>query len=42
LATEYVVRAAPDGYTLLFVGAPNAINAALYSKLNFEFEGASM
>jgi len=37
LATEYVVRAAPDGYTLLFVGAPNAINAALYSKLNFEF-----
>jgi tripartite-type tricarboxylate transporter receptor subunit TctC len=37
LATEYVVRAAPDGYTLLFVGAPNAINAALYAKLNFEF-----
>jgi tripartite-type tricarboxylate transporter receptor subunit TctC len=37
LATEYAVRAAPDGYTLLFVGAPNAINAALYPKLNFEF-----
>ena len=37
LATEFVVRAAPDGYTLLFVGAPNAINASLYSKLNFEF-----
>jgi tripartite-type tricarboxylate transporter receptor subunit TctC len=37
LATEYVVRSAPDGYTLLFVGAPNAINAALYSNLNFEF-----
>jgi tripartite-type tricarboxylate transporter receptor subunit TctC len=37
LATETVVRAAPDGYTLLFVGAPNAINASLYSKLNFNF-----
>jgi tripartite-type tricarboxylate transporter receptor subunit TctC len=37
LATEFVVRAAPDGYTLLFVGAPNAINAALYPRLNFEF-----
>jgi len=37
LATEYAVRAAPDGYTLLFVGAPNAINATLYPKLNFEF-----
>jgi tripartite-type tricarboxylate transporter receptor subunit TctC len=37
LATEAVVRASPDGYTLLFVGAPNAINASLYSKLNFNF-----
>jgi tripartite-type tricarboxylate transporter receptor subunit TctC len=37
LATEFVVRAAPDGYTLLFVGAPNAINAALYSNLSFNF-----
>jgi tripartite-type tricarboxylate transporter receptor subunit TctC len=37
LATEFVVRAPPDGYTLLFVGAPNAINATLYPKLNFEF-----
>jgi tripartite-type tricarboxylate transporter receptor subunit TctC len=37
LAAEYVVRSAPDGYTLLVVGAPNAINAALYAKLNFEF-----
>jgi len=37
LATETVVRAAPDGYTLLFVGAPNAINASLYSKLSFNF-----
>lgn len=37
LATEFVARAVPDGYTLLFVGAPNAINAALYSNLNFNF-----
>lgn len=37
LATEFVVRAAPDGYTLLLVGAPNAINASLYPKLNFDF-----
>jgi tripartite-type tricarboxylate transporter receptor subunit TctC len=37
LATEFAVRAAPDGYTLLFVGAPNAINATLYSNLNFDF-----
>jgi tripartite-type tricarboxylate transporter receptor subunit TctC len=37
IATEAVVRAAPDGYTLLLVGAPNAINATLYDKLNFNF-----
>jgi tripartite-type tricarboxylate transporter receptor subunit TctC len=37
IATEAVVRAPPDGYTLLLVGSPNAINAALYSKLNFNF-----
>jgi tripartite-type tricarboxylate transporter receptor subunit TctC len=37
IATESVVRAAPDGYTLLFVGAPNAINATLYPRLNFKF-----
>jgi tripartite-type tricarboxylate transporter receptor subunit TctC len=35
IATETVVRAAPDGYTLLLVGAPAAINATLYSNLNF-------
>jgi tripartite-type tricarboxylate transporter receptor subunit TctC len=37
MATEAVVRAAPDGYTLLLVGTPNAINATLYEKLEFNF-----
>jgi tripartite-type tricarboxylate transporter receptor subunit TctC len=37
IATESVIRAAADGYTLLLVGAPNAINAALYQKLKFNF-----
>jgi len=37
LATEAVVRAAPDGYTLLLVTPANAINATLYDKLNFDF-----
>src|SRR5262245_47076600 len=37
IATEQVVRAAPDGYTLLWVGPPVAINATLYDKLNFNF-----
>ena len=37
LATEAVVRAVPDGYTLLLVGTPNAINASLYEKLEFNF-----
>jgi tripartite-type tricarboxylate transporter receptor subunit TctC len=37
VATEAVVRAAPDGYTLLMVSTPNAINATLYEKLNFVF-----
>ncbi len=32
-----VVRASPDGYTLLYVAIANAINAALYDKLNFNF-----
>jgi tripartite-type tricarboxylate transporter receptor subunit TctC len=35
IAAEAVVRAPPDGYTLLLVGAPAAINATLYEKLNF-------
>ena len=39
IATEAVVRAPPDGYTLLLVGPPNAINATLYDKLNFNFIG---
>jgi tripartite-type tricarboxylate transporter receptor subunit TctC len=37
VATEAVVRAKPDGYTLLLVGVPAAINATLYGKLNFNF-----
>jgi tripartite-type tricarboxylate transporter receptor subunit TctC len=35
IGTEAVVRASPDGYTLLQVGAYNTINASLYDKLNF-------
>ena len=35
IATEAVVRAAPDGYMLLFVTATNAINTTLYEKLSF-------
>ena len=31
------MRAAPDGYTLLLTASPNAINASLYDKLNFNF-----
>ncbi len=37
IATEGVVRAPPDGYTLLLVAPANAINATLYNKLNFDF-----
>jgi tripartite-type tricarboxylate transporter receptor subunit TctC len=37
IATEAVVKAAPDGYTLLMVGPGSAINATLYEKLNFNF-----
>jgi tripartite-type tricarboxylate transporter receptor subunit TctC len=37
LATEAVIRAAADGYTLLLGGAVNAVNATLYEKLNFNF-----
>jgi tripartite-type tricarboxylate transporter receptor subunit TctC len=37
IATEAVVRAPPDGYTLMLVAPANAINATLYEKLNFDF-----
>jgi len=37
IATEAVVRAAPDGYTLLMAANSAAINATLYDKLNFVF-----
>ena len=37
IATEAVVRAQPDGYTLLFVAPSSAINATLYEKLSFNF-----
>jgi tripartite-type tricarboxylate transporter receptor subunit TctC len=37
IGTEVVVNAAPDGYTLLLAAVPNAVNAALYDKLNFNF-----
>ena len=37
VGAETVVRAAPDGYTLLSVSSPNAINATLYKNLNFNF-----
>jgi tripartite-type tricarboxylate transporter receptor subunit TctC len=37
IGTEAVVRASPDGYTLLLVSNTNAINATLYDRLNFDF-----
>src|SRR5262245_2674970 len=37
IGTEAVVRAPPDGYTLLLVSTTHAINATLYDKLNFDF-----
>ena len=37
IATEAVINAPPDGYTLLFVNPANGINASLYKKLSFNF-----
>jgi tripartite-type tricarboxylate transporter receptor subunit TctC len=37
IGTDAVVKAPADGYTLLQIVTPNAINAALYSNLNFDF-----
>jgi len=37
LGTEEVVRARPDGYTLLEIASPNSWNATLYENLNFDF-----
>lgn len=37
IGTEYVVKAAPDGYTLLLVNSANMINDSLYKHINFKF-----
>jgi tripartite-type tricarboxylate transporter receptor subunit TctC len=37
IATEAVVRASPDGYTLLLIQTTNVINTTLYDKLSFDF-----
>jgi tripartite-type tricarboxylate transporter receptor subunit TctC len=37
IATQAVIRAAPDGYTLLLAAPANATNPALFAKLNFDF-----
>ena len=37
IATEYVARAEPDGYTLLMPVSTNAVNVALYRNLSFDF-----
>src|ERR1051325_11295631 len=38
IATEYVARAAPDGYTLLMPVSTTAVNVALYRNLSFDFQ----
>src|SRR3954467_10632224 len=37
IGTEAVVKASPDGYTLLEIGPSSVINTTLYEKLNFNF-----
>src|SRR6516164_2922354 len=37
IGTEMVVRAPPDGYTLLLVATTNTVNETLYGKLNYNF-----
>jgi tripartite-type tricarboxylate transporter receptor subunit TctC len=37
IGTEYVMKAAPDGYTLLLAMSANAINASIYTDLHFNF-----
>jgi tripartite-type tricarboxylate transporter receptor subunit TctC len=37
IATEAVIKAPADGYTLLLATLPNAVNASLYPRLNFVF-----
>jgi tripartite-type tricarboxylate transporter receptor subunit TctC len=37
IATEAVVRAPADGYTLLMITVPNVVNATLYDKANYNF-----
>jgi tripartite-type tricarboxylate transporter receptor subunit TctC len=37
IGTEFVVRAPPDGYTLLALTSTNTINATLYEKLSYDF-----
>ena len=41
IGTAYVAHAAPDGYTLLLAGSPGAINATLYTNLDFDSPATS-